>query len=115
MTEENDLLRNTVKWRKKKPGQSAVRLADTLSELMQTRISPRQARLGRVVQCWEQLLPDELACHCRISGITGGQLNVNVDMACYLYELRLCSSSLLKQLQRQCPRARIKKIKFTVG
>jgi len=33
----------------------------------------------------------------------------------YKYELQLCASELLSELQQQCPRAHIKKIKFVVG
>jgi hypothetical protein len=32
-----------------------------------------------------------------------------------MYELQLLSSDLLKELDRQCPQARIQEIKFAVG
>jgi hypothetical protein len=82
---------------------------------MENRISPQQARFGPIARLWNQLLPDELHRHCKIDGISGGRLKVLVDSPAYLYELQLCSSELLGELQRQCPRAQIKKIKFVVG
>jgi len=32
-----------------------------------------------------------------------------------MYELRLCSSELLNEVQQRCPRAGIKKIKFVIS
>jgi len=108
MMDESKRLRNTVRHR-------TARLGDILSELMEQQISPQQARFGSIIELWSQLLPPELHRHCRIADISGGQLKVLVDSPSYMYELRLCSSALLGELQRQCPRARIRKIKFTIG
>lgn len=97
-----------------KPDRTA-KLGDTLSELMERRISPQQARFGQVAELWDQLLPAELGLHCKIIDISGGQLKVKVDSPVYANELRWCSSDLLEEIQLKCPRARIKEIKFVVG
>jgi predicted nucleic acid-binding Zn ribbon protein len=89
-------------------------LKDSLSELMEQRISPRHKRCGPLFELWERLLPAELSKHCRPDGFRGGQLRVTVDAPSYLYELQLCSGELLSELQQQCPGARIKKIKFVI-
>ena len=99
---------------KQKPG-GTVRLGDTINQLMENRISPQQARFGSISELWSQLLPDELHQHCKITDVSAGQLKVLVDLPPYMHELRLCSSELLKELQRQCPRAQIKKIKLVLG
>jgi len=112
---EDKQLRGTVKRQTKRHLDRAVRLGDVAKELMENRISPQQARFGSISELWSQLLPDELRRHCKIAGISGGQLKVLVDLPAYMYELQLCSSELLSELQRQCPRAHIKKIKFVVG
>ena len=91
------------------------RLGDLLSGLMEERISPRQARFELVSGLWSELLPAELGRHCRLADISGGQLKVLVDSPSYAHELRLCSSELLSELQRRCPRGRIKKIKIAIG
>ena len=78
-------------------------------------VAPRQAKFGSVAEAWNHLLPVELGRHCRIADISGGQLKVVVDSPVYLYELRLCSDGLIKELRRQCPRAKIKSIKLIVG
>ena len=98
----------------RKPGQ-AVKLGDVLSELMQARISPQRERADSITQAWSWLLPKELYEHCCLADISGGEIEVRADSPSYVYELQLCGAELLEQLQRQCPRARIKKIKFTVG
>lgn len=99
---------------KRKPDRT-VRLGDTINQLMENRISPQQARFSTVAELWSQLLPAGLRRHCEIMDISGGQLKVLVDLPPYMHELRLCSSELLKELQQQCPRAQIRKIKFVVG
>ncbi|HIJ52007.1 MAG TPA: DUF721 domain-containing protein [Planctomycetes bacterium] len=104
-----------MKWRAKRHMDGAVTLGDVARELMESRISPVAARFGTVADVWSQLLPTELGLHCKIAGISHGQLKVLVDLPTYMYELQLCSFDLVSELQRQCPRAHIKKIKFIVG
>jgi hypothetical protein len=82
---------------------------------MTEQISPRQARFGQVAEAWSQLLPAELGGHCEIVDISGGQLKVQVDSPSHMYELQLCSSELLEELQQDCPKARLTRIKFIVA
>lgn len=112
---EEEQLSFTAKSRKQQHLNRAVRLGDVAKELLENQISPKQARFGSIPEVWRQLLPDELRRHCKITDISGGQLKVSVDLPAYKYELQLCSSELLSELQQQCPRAHIKKIKFVVG
>lgn len=115
MMNQDEQLRGTVKYQRKRYMDRAVRLGDVTRELLENRISPQQAKFAPIAELWSQLLPDELGRHCKIVDISGGQLKVSVDLPVYMYELRLCSSELLGELQRQCPRGHIKKIKFVVG
>ncbi|NIP25487.1 MAG: DUF721 domain-containing protein [Phycisphaerae bacterium] len=115
MTIEDEQLYSAVKWHKKTRRPDAVRLGDVTRELMEKRISPQQAKFGPIAEIWNQLLPEELRRHCKIADISGGHLKVLVDLPAYMYEMQLCSSELLSEMQRQCPRAHIKKIKFVVG
>lgn len=86
-----------------------------VTELMEKRISPRHERFDMVSGLWQQLLPVELGQHCRLAQIKGGLLKVLVDSPAYMYELQLCSSELLEQLQHRCPRAGIIQIKISLG
>ena len=115
MGEDEQLLRNAVEGRRVRKSDRAVRLGDAVQQFMAEQVSPRQARFGAVAELWSQLLPAELCRHCEIVDISGGQLKVRVDSPAYKYELQLCSSELLEELQQQCPRARLTKIKFVVA
>jgi len=89
-----------------------LQLGQALSVYMEQRVLPKYQKYGGVFDAWQQLLPDELAKHCRIDAIKAGQLTVAVDSPAYMHELRLCSGELLEQLQQFCPKARIRKIKL---
>ena len=115
MNEGSQLNGNSTTRQASRRGTSAVRLGDALCELMEGRISPRQCRFGAVVEVWSQVLPSALREHCELVDISGGQLKVQVDSSPYKYELQLCSSELLEELRRQCPQARLTRIKFVVG
>ena len=82
---------------------------------MDNSISPRQARFALIDDAWSRILPESLRLHCRLTDTTGGTLKVKVDSPVYLHELRLCKTQLLKQLQQDCPRAKITNIQFAVG
>jgi hypothetical protein len=93
----------------------AVRLGEIARQVMSGRITPQQARFGGVADAWSEIVPQELYEHCEIVDLTGGELKVKVDSSAYMYELQLCGSELLEELRRQCPRARLKGIKFVAG
>lgn len=114
--DEDTRLRNAVKWKRAaiKP-HGVVRLDQAVRQLVEEQVSPRQARFSQVADAWGRLLPAQLSCHCEIVDIAGGQLGVQVDSSSYLYELQLCSAELLDELQRQCPKVRLTKIKFAVA
>jgi len=98
-----------------KTPESTVRLGDMLTGLMDNWILPKQAKFESVAQLWNELLPAELHQHCRIAGISGGQLNVLVDSSSYKYNLQLCTTEILTELQRRCPQVRIKRIKIALA
>ena len=108
-------LQNIIRQRKKSKSDNVSILGAVARDIMENRISPRQARFGSVTQLWEQLLPVELRRHCRIADISAGQLKVQVDSPSYMHELRLCSSELLEEFQHRCPRAKIRNIKFVLA
>ena len=110
--EENLRLRNTGS---RMMPQGSIRLGDVVTKLLEKQISPQQAKYGRLADAWNQLLPAELKKHCRLADFSAGRLKVTADSSAYVYELQLCSSELLKQLQQQCPAAGITKIKVTMG
>jgi len=114
MNVSEEAMRGGGPQRRARPG-AAARLGDTLSELIEDKIAPRQGRFESIVRLWGQLLPAELSKHCRIVDVSAGRLKVLVDSPSYMCELQLCSSAVLKELQRECPQARLQKIKLAVG
>jgi predicted nucleic acid-binding Zn ribbon protein len=108
-------LQRTVEGQRVHRTNGAVRLGEVAQQLMAEQISPRQEKFSSVAEVWNLMLPAELAQHCEIVGVSGGQLKVQVDSPSYMYELQLCSSQLLEELQQQCPKARLTKIKFIVA
>jgi hypothetical protein len=94
---------------------NTVRIGEVAQKFMVEQVSPRQDKYGAVVEIWGRILPLELSRHCEIIDLSGGQLTVKVDSPSYKYELHLCSSELLKELQKQCPRIRLTKIKFVIA
>jgi hypothetical protein len=113
--DEDERLVNATKWRRSWKSYSAANLGQVAQQLLDKRISPQQARFSQVVEVWNRLLPAGLYGHCEIIKISGGQLEVQVDSPSYKYELQLCCSELLEELQRQCPRVRLTKIKLVVA
>lgn len=98
----------------KRRSKEAVRLSEATSEFMASHIQPQQNRFDSVVGLWDELLPAGLAEHCEIVEISSGRLKVHVDSPSYMYELQLCRSELLNELQKY-PAIRIKDIKFIIG
>ena len=94
---------------------AAVSVREMVTELTENTILPQHVQFRCVANLWKQVLPAELFEHCRIAGISGGRLKVVVDSPSYMYELQLCSSKILAELQRRCPQARIKRIKLTIS
>ncbi|MHC4363559.1 MAG: DciA family protein [Planctomycetota bacterium] len=117
--DENRLLCNPeqakVGFRAKSYSGKTARLGESVRRLMDDMVSPRRARFASVAELWDQLLPEELLRHCRLADVSGGQLKVLVDSPPYMHELRMCSSELLGELQRRCPQARLKQIRFAIG
>lgn len=113
--DDDERLLNAVKWQKTPRPYNTASLGQVAQQLMEEHISPLQARFSDISEAWSRLLPIELDGHCEIVDISGGQLTVQADSPSYVYELQLCNAELLKELQRQCPKVRLSKIKFVVG
>ncbi|MHC4114649.1 MAG: DciA family protein [Planctomycetota bacterium] len=112
---EEEELRRIIERKPTAPPHEASKLGDVVREIMNYRILPRQKRFASVAQIWVRLLPEQLQRNCKLIDISAGQLKVQVQSKAYEQELRWCSTELLRQLQEQCPQAKIKKIKFVVG
>jgi len=113
--DQEQYLRDIVKWKKPRERKRGFLLGEMLDEIMEKQISPGQGVYDIILQAWERLLPEQLRQHCRIVDVTDGRIKVLVENPSYLHEFRLCSDLLLEELQKICPKARIKKIRFSLG
>ena len=89
-----------------------IMIGEAVEQFIGQEVSPKQKRYGAVLEAWNHALPEELSRHCEIIDISGGQLTIQIDSPSYKYELHLCSSEILKELQKKCPRIRLTKIKL---
>ena len=90
----------------------AVRLGDSVKELMERRVLPACERYERLVGAWEVLVPADIREHVRIGEWVDGELKVFADSPSYVYEMQLRSSELLEELRRRCPGWKLRSIRF---
>jgi hypothetical protein len=110
--EEIERIEQAVKDRQIKRYDRFVRIGQVAEQFIAGQVVPQQKKYGDVLEVWEQVLPEELGKHCEIVDISGGSLSVQVDSPSHKYELHLCSTEILRELQKECPRARLTKIKL---
>jgi hypothetical protein len=62
--------------------------------------------LGNFIECWEQLLPREVARHTIVKSIRGGTINVSARSSAIAFEVdRLLREGLLSELRTSCSSA----------
>ena len=110
--EEIERIEQAVKGRQRKRYDRFIGIGQAAEQFITGQVLPKQKKYGDVVEVWEQVLPEELSKHCKIVDVSGGSLSVKVDSPSHKYELRLCSPVILKELQKECPRAKLTKIKL---
>ena len=110
--EEIERIEQAVKGRQRKRYDRFVKIGQAAEQFFAGQVLPQQKKYGDVIEVWEQVLPEELSKHCEIVEISNGSLSVRVSSPSHKYELRLCSPAILKELQKECPRARITKVKL---
>ena len=87
----------------------AYKIGDLLTGFVEN-LGPVHDQYDSLAEAWEELLPDALRSHCRVAGLSSGCLKVAADGSSYLFELRACTTDLLRELQRSCPAARVRRI-----
>lgn len=79
-------------------------------------VQKRHTKLGKISECWSQLVPELLNDHCALESFSRGTLVVIVDSASHLYELKqLLLSGLERQLLVACGSTGLKKINLRPG
>ena len=114
MVDQDEQLRNITN-RKKPKDRSPALLGPILEQYVTEQVSPKYRQFSSVDQAWRQVVPDELAAHCRCESLSAGQLKVIVDSPAYMYKMQLISADLIEKLSELCRRPTIRKIKFVPG
>lgn len=113
--DEHKLLAGLVDHRTKRRSDSTVKLADSISSLMNGRISPQQERYMAAADALDQVVPASFRSRCKIAEIAGNTLRLKVNSPVYLYQLKVCEEALLEQLKKNRAIAKINKILIAVG
>jgi hypothetical protein len=92
----------------------ACRLGDLLPGFVRA-LEPVHDRFESVAEAWHSLLPANLRMHCRLGSFSDGCLRILADGSSYIYELQLCKAMLLRELQRMCPGARVRRIEVAMA
>src|SRR5215213_9615121 len=79
-------------------------------------VQRRHTKLGKISECWSQLVPELLNDHCALESFSRGTLVVIVDSASHLYELKqLLLAGLEGQLLVACGSTGLKKVNLRPG
>lgn len=108
--DEDHRLRGALGWQKKKRVTTS-RFGDSAKEYFGNRLG-RLKKNAEVVDALNEVLESQFGDHCRLAGISGGVVRLEVDPGPYMHEMKLMSSELIELLQRKCPRAGLRSIKI---
>ena len=95
-----------------------ARLSEALKEFIEPGpmgIGQRYETQDKISRLWTQILPSELAQHCRITDFSQGLLTVEADSPSFLYELRISKQQLVEYLRASCPSAKVRAIKVVLA
>ena len=95
--------------------QTTQPLANLVDKFVRREVAPRQKKLSRLGQAWQELLPKELLEHTCLENLYCDTLRVLVDDAPSLFELNQIKEELLDQLREFCPNIAPAQIRFVRG
>lgn len=94
----------------------AESLGGEMIEFFKRSVAKRQTKLGKISECWAELVPETLCAHCILDSLYRGTLTVLVDSSSHLYELKqLLLAGLEQQLLLACKSAGLRKISLKPG
>ena len=75
-------------WQNRQPYDPVVPLAQPLTVLVKRALAKRVRQVGRLAAIWDEIIPDKIAAHTALEGLSRGTLRVLVDSAGHRYQLR---------------------------
>jgi predicted nucleic acid-binding Zn ribbon protein len=112
--DQDEQLRSVTFWKKPKKSSPAL-LGSFLEHYITEQASPKYRQFSAVEQAWLQVVPDDLAPHCKCDSVSAGQLRIIVDSPAYMYRLQIISTELIDKLGELCKRPTIRKLKLVPG
>lgn len=101
---------------KRRPAPSTPALGPEMVSFFKNSVQKRHTKLGKISECWSQLVPELLNDHCALESLSRGTLVVIVDSASHLYELKqLLLAGLEQQLLNACGSTGLKKVNLRPG
>ena len=101
---------DSLKYNRPRPAETD-RIGRVSEEYIRRNLKSMQKQAS-VVDVWESVVPAGMRAQCRLSGIRGSVLKIEVTPGPYMHEMNLVRSELLDEIRRQCPRSGIKKIQL---
>lgn len=107
---EDELLAGATSWQRRRR-ETTSSIADSGHRYLGFNLR-RLKQSAKIVDAWQELVPEEMAAHCSIRKIEGGVIEVEVAPGPYMHEMRLMSSELVSHLRDICGQGKITKIKL---
>lgn len=108
--DEDELLINALNWQKR-PRVTTSKLGVSGNSYFSHNLR-KMEKNAKIVDAWNELIPEGLEDHCRLKSIDSGVVELEVDAGPYMHELRLMTSELLEHLRERCGRGAVKRIKL---
>ena len=102
-------------WQQRQFHDRVAPLSAPLATLMKHNLAKRVRQLSKLAEIWDEVIPEQIACHTALEGYHRGVLTVMVDSAPHRYQLQvLLAGGLQSEIQARFSGA-ITKIKLEPG
>jgi len=108
--DQDELLKGATSWQWRRK-ETTSSIADSGRKYLGFNLR-RLEQSAKIVDAWQELLPEEMAAHCEIKTVKNGIIEVEVDSGAYMHEMRLMSNELVEHLREICGEGKIKKLKL---
>ena len=108
--DEDEFLARALSWQKR-PKSTTSRLGVSGNSYFNHNLRKLEKN-AKIVDAWNELVPEGLKEHCRLKSIEAGVIELEVDPGPYMHEMKLMTGELLEHLKEKCGRTAVKKIKL---
>lgn len=102
-------------WQQRQLKGRFIPIAQPLSILMKHTLGKRVRQVGKLVDIWDAVIPDEIREHTALEGFNRGVLTVMVDSAPHRFQLQILLASGVEREIRHRFSGALKKIRLVPG